>query len=186
MRRGVFLALLVLLAGGAAPALAQPARGSGSAQPLDSIIEGIRNSRPGSFYDAQGPFQGPDGRSHYRIKWMTPEGRVIWLDTDAHTGRVLGTGGGGRRGFDRGGEERGPQAAPDRGEERVRRHDDGERNRFERGGEDRGFGPARGWPDGNGRGERGRGRYDRGDFGGRTLPGGGRGHGGRHGGPNER
>ena len=27
---------------------------------------------------------------HYHLKWMTPDGRIEWLDTDARTGRVLG------------------------------------------------------------------------------------------------
>lgn len=169
MRRRVFLVILVLLAGGAAPALAQ--REQGSPQPLDRIIEGIRNSRSGSFYDAQGPFQGPDGRPHYRIKWMTPEGRVIWLDTDAQSGRVLGTDSGGRRpGWDEEGGRRPPRAAPDR-------------ERFERGPDS--FGPGGFGPGDDGRGDDRRGRYDGGDFGGRILPGGGRGHSGRHDGPNE-
>jgi len=89
---GVIL-VLVALGAGALPAAAQDARGhvrAGRVQPLDEILEGIRNSRPGTFYDAQGPFEGADGRLHYRLKWMTPEGRIIWLDTDAQTGRVLG------------------------------------------------------------------------------------------------
>lgn len=153
MRHWVFLAAFLWLAGIAAPALAEDDRGS--AQPLDRIIEGIRNSRSGSFYDAEGPFPGPDGRMHYRIKWMTPEGRVIWLDTDAHTGRVLGTDAGGRRSPFGGEEGRSRRMVPDREEFE---HRDEERQRFERerppfgGGDDDGFGA---------------GRYDRGDFGGR-------------------
>src|SRR5215472_4065952 len=65
-----------------------------SAEPLDRILPEIRRNHPGRFYDAEGPFMGGDGQMHYRVKWMTPEGRIVWLDTDAHTGRVLGTGGG--------------------------------------------------------------------------------------------
>lgn len=59
-------------------------------QPLDRILPTIRNGRPGRFYDAEGPFPDAQGGYHYRIKWLTPEGRVIWLDTDAQSGRVLG------------------------------------------------------------------------------------------------
>ena len=103
---GVIL-VLVALGAGALPAGAQEARGhvrAGRVQPLDEILEGIRNSRPGTFYDAQGPFEGPDGRMHYRLKWMTPEGRILWLDTDAQTGRVLGVDRGQRRpAWERGG-----------------------------------------------------------------------------------
>ena len=59
-------------------------------QPLDRILPAIRSSRPGRFFDADGPFPGPAGGWHYRVKWLTPEGRVIWLDADARTGRVIG------------------------------------------------------------------------------------------------
>jgi hypothetical protein len=38
----------------------------------------------------QGPIMGPAGEPHYRLKWVTPDGRVLWLDTDARTGRVMG------------------------------------------------------------------------------------------------
>ncbi len=59
---------------------------------LDRILPGIRERHPGKFYDAQGPYRGSDGQLRYRLKWMTPEGRVVWFDADAHTGRVLGPG----------------------------------------------------------------------------------------------
>ena len=117
---GVIL-VLVALGAGALPVAAQDARGhvrAGRVQPLDEILEGIRNSRPGTFYDAQGPFEGADGRLHYRLKWMTPEGRIIWLDTDAQTGRVLGVDPGQRRPvWERGG--------PDRGRRNFERDDNG-------------------------------------------------------------
>jgi hypothetical protein len=61
-----------------------------NAQPLDRILPEIRQGRPGRFYDAEGPFPEADGLYHYRVKWLTPDGRVIWLDTDARTGHVLG------------------------------------------------------------------------------------------------
>ena len=71
------LAVLFLLGAAAAPATAQHARDyarAGRVQPLDQILPHIRRSRPGTFYDAEGPFRGPDGRMHYRLKWMTPGG----------------------------------------------------------------------------------------------------------------
>src|SRR5580693_7368735 len=71
-------------------------------QPLDRILPEIRRNHPGRFYDAEGPFMGSDGQMHYRVKWMTPDGRVVWFDADARTGRVLGSGGG-RQGFANGG-----------------------------------------------------------------------------------
>ena len=58
-------------------------------QPLDRLLPGIRREHPGDFYDAEGPTYGPAGDPHYHLKWMTPDGRVIWYDTDARSGRVL-------------------------------------------------------------------------------------------------
>jgi hypothetical protein len=91
MRLGFFLAVLTMLGTLAAgPALAQPPRMPG-VMPLDRILPGIRRSYPGEFYDADGPTPGPDGQEHYHLKWMTPDGRIVWLDADARTGRVLGS-----------------------------------------------------------------------------------------------
>ena len=53
-------------------------------------MRGIRRERPGNLADVQGPNIGPAGDPRYRLKWITPDGRVLWLDTDARTGRVLG------------------------------------------------------------------------------------------------
>jgi len=91
------------------PATAQPNRAregvqSGEVRSLDEILNGIRRERPGSLADVEGPSVGPYGEPHYRLKWLTPDGRVLWLDTDARTGRVLGV-----QGDDRG---PGPRAAP--------------------------------------------------------------------------
>lgn len=76
------------------PALAQgrTMRGHGREDviPLDRILPQIRSGHPGKFYDAEGPYMDPSGRLHYRIKWLTPGGRIVWLDTDARTGRILG------------------------------------------------------------------------------------------------
>lgn len=84
MRAGAILAFLVLFAG-AAQAQQAP-------QPLDRVLPEIRRSTPGRFYDAEGPIFDADGRAHYRIKWMTPDGRIVWFDADARTGRVMGEG----------------------------------------------------------------------------------------------
>ena len=59
-------------------------------RPLDRILPEIRNGRPGRFFDAEGPYPDGAGGWHYRIKWLTPEGRVVWLDADARSGKVLG------------------------------------------------------------------------------------------------
>jgi len=72
------------------PGLAEARRGAPS---LDRVLPQIRRATPGTFYDAQGPFVGPNGQPAYRIKWMTPEGRIIWFYVDARTGQALGAGG---------------------------------------------------------------------------------------------
>jgi hypothetical protein len=103
--------LLISAAAVFEPASAQPNRAregvqSGEVRSLDQILNGIRRERPGSLADVEGPNVGPYGEPHYRLKWLTPDGRVLWLDTDARTGRVLGV-----QGDDRG---PGPGAAPPR------------------------------------------------------------------------
>ena len=93
MVRRVCLAIILALLAAGSPALAQAGRVAPtgySVQRLDRILPGIRSGRPGRFYDAEGPFPDALGGWHYRIKWLTPEGRIVWLDTDARTGRVLG------------------------------------------------------------------------------------------------
>jgi hypothetical protein len=91
----IFLGFFALLTV-APPAVAQPygpppGRGgpADGVQPLDRLLPGIRRQHPGDFYDAEGPTYGPTGDPHYHLKWMTPDGRVIWFDTDARNGRVL-------------------------------------------------------------------------------------------------
>jgi len=94
--------LLISAAAVSGPASAQPNRAregvqSGEVRSLDQILNGIRRERPGSLADVEGPNTGPYGEPHYRLKWLTPDGRVLWLDTDARTGRVLGVQGDDRR-----------------------------------------------------------------------------------------
>ncbi len=48
----------------------------------------IRRSHP-PLPDAN-PAPAKSGSPRYRLRWLTPEGRVIWLDADARTGRVMG------------------------------------------------------------------------------------------------
>jgi hypothetical protein len=96
--------LIALLLGAvlSSPTAAQPFRArqgvqSGEVRSLNEILNGIRRERPGSLADVQGPNSGAYGEPHYRLKWLTPDGRVLWLDTDARTGRVLGVEGDDRR-----------------------------------------------------------------------------------------
>jgi len=91
----IFLGCFALLTA-AVPATAQPygpppdRYGSrDGVQPLDRLLPGIRRDHPGDFYDAEGPTYGPSGDPHYHLKWVTPDGRVIWYDADARNGRVL-------------------------------------------------------------------------------------------------
>jgi hypothetical protein len=88
---GIFalLTLALLMVGLARPVQAQPFGAPGGVQPLDRLLPGIRRSHPGEFYDAEGPTYGPSGDAHYHLKWMTPDGRIIWFDADARSGRVL-------------------------------------------------------------------------------------------------
>lgn len=93
MRFPVLLALLLPLFI-ASPAMAQghvrDRVRAGEVQPLDRIIPQISEGFPGSFSDAQGPIPMPDGELRYRIKWLTPDGHIVWFNADARTGRVLG------------------------------------------------------------------------------------------------
>lgn len=167
MRLGFVLLVAALAIGLSGPALAQarrfdagpPDRASG-VQPLDRILPEVRRSHPGEFYDADGPTMGPDGSAHYHLKWMRPDGRIEWLDTDARTGRVLGASPG-RDAFDAPGARRNFAPAPSIPAPQMERRDFG------------GYGP----PGGGGYG--GRGDFGNRDFGGRGGFGGREGLGGR-------
>jgi hypothetical protein len=88
MRARVVSGLFLLFAL-ASPAFAADRQAEGRSS-FDRILPEIRRHTPGTFYDAEGPFIGQDGQARYRIKWMTPEGRIIWFEVDAQRGRILG------------------------------------------------------------------------------------------------
>lgn len=94
MRASLCLFLAFLMLSGASAAWAQghvrERVRAGEVQPLDRILPQIRDDYPGSFYDAEGPMPGPDGLLHYRIKWLTPDGHIVWFNADARSGRILG------------------------------------------------------------------------------------------------
>jgi hypothetical protein len=194
MRARAFPAFFLLLA----PFLAAGAADAQPAQPLDRLLPQIRRDHPGQFLDAEGAQTG--GNPHYHLKWLTPDGRVMYLDTDARTGRVVRQSPGrdnfdapryGGRGDDRSGPpdrsdegrgnrrfERSGDAGPG-GRGQFRSSDDGGRgggfgNRFDRGrGDGDRFGGGPGRPD---RGGGNRGFGDRGFGGGRERGGGNRQH----------
>ncbi|HEX3653701.1 MAG TPA: hypothetical protein VHU18_12855 [Rhizomicrobium sp.] len=87
---GAVAALLLAFSPAAAQGRIVHPYGPGAPVPLERILPQIRSAHPGTFSDVDGPFPDPAGRLHYRIKWLTPEGKVIWLDADARTGHVLG------------------------------------------------------------------------------------------------
>jgi len=62
--------------------------GRGERPSLDRFLPDIRRQYPGRLLDVQRGW-GPRGERN-RIKWLTPDGRVIWLDTDARTGEIYG------------------------------------------------------------------------------------------------
>ena len=116
------------------PAQAQ-SRYDGSRSSLDRVLPEIRRNVPGTFYDAEGPFYTQDGRASYRIKWMTPDGRIVWFDADARTGRVMNMGGGSP--YDgRGGDYRGRNQGRDRynSDGGGRRNNWRDRDRYDDGG----------------------------------------------------
>ena len=123
----------------ALPGLAQP---RGGAPSLDRVLPQIRRSTPGTFYDAQGPLIGPNGQPSYRVKWMTPDGRIIWFYADARTGQIVGAG------------PHGPLPPPNRFGNPYQYRQDGWPSGDGHGGPNRG-----GWKGGNwgGRGGNGRG-----------------------------
>ncbi|MDR3527163.1 MAG: hypothetical protein P4L57_07760 [Rhizomicrobium sp.] len=135
----------------AVAASAQTRRGGSS---LDRVLPHIRQTVPGTFYDAEGPFLSPNGQATYRIKWMTPDGRIIWFAVDASSGQIMGGAPGARY---RPEEDRG--WAPSRDNDSPSRYGDRGWDRQDH--QDR-YGPDR-RGDGRDSGAGAGGRYDRGE-----------------------
>lgn len=57
--------------------------------PLEVVLGNVAALFPGHHLAVDGPFQR-DGLLIYRIKWLTPDGRVLIVFADAVTGRVIG------------------------------------------------------------------------------------------------
>ena len=119
MRSGIFFASIALLL-----ALAAPARAERDGATLDRILPEIRAAQPGRLSDAQ-PWIDDNGGAHYRIKWMTPDGRILYFDADARTGRFSSSGGDAGEHWRRGGRDWHDDSGerPPLNEERGRHHD---------------------------------------------------------------
>ena len=78
----VFLVVVSMLFTFGAPALAQRAR---EGETLDGMLPRIRAEYPGQLSNAS-LWIDPNGHRHYRIKWVTPEGRILYFDFDASSG----------------------------------------------------------------------------------------------------
>ena len=99
MRRFLFtLALAILLASpaGAGQDDARRAVRSGEARPLSEILSGLSGRYPGRVLDADIAERG-GGEWTYGIRLLDPRGRVVELDVDARSGRVLRERGGADR-----------------------------------------------------------------------------------------
>lgn len=79
---------LVIAIVGAPQSIIGPARAQQMAEnaTLDRILPEIRAQHPGRLSDAE-RHVGMDGQTHYRVKWVTPSGRIIFLEADPNTGR---------------------------------------------------------------------------------------------------
>lgn len=62
----------------------------GKLLPLEVVLANVARQIPGHHIGVDGPYQ-QGGRWVYRIKWLTPDGRVIIVIADAETGQILGT-----------------------------------------------------------------------------------------------
>ena len=90
-----YLATLLIVwavAFGAPEASAQPfpRQGGQQMQSLNAILANIRQQFPGQLSDVQGPVNG-----RYLVKWLTPDGQILFIDVDARSGQIIGVRGGG-------------------------------------------------------------------------------------------
>ena len=76
------LAVVSVLFALSAPAQAQHAQDD---ETLDRMLPRIRAEYSGQLSDASLRIDS-NGHRHYRIKWVTPEGRILYFDFDASSG----------------------------------------------------------------------------------------------------
>lgn len=73
------------------PALAQ----NGGTLPSDEIIAQIRAVYAGKpIGQVEGPLANGDGTLRYGIKWLTPDGHVLFIVVDARSGAIIDVQGG--------------------------------------------------------------------------------------------
>lgn len=75
------------------PGEARDAVRKGDIVPLKVIFASLKQRFGGYQIDAE-LFSTGEGRSEYRIDWMTADGRRVRIRVDAVTGRILNTSGG--------------------------------------------------------------------------------------------
>ena len=75
------------------PGEARDAVRKGDIVPLKVIFASLKQRYGGYQLDAE-LFSAGNGRSEYRIDWMTGDGRRVRIRVDAETGRILNTSGG--------------------------------------------------------------------------------------------
>jgi hypothetical protein len=162
--RPSFIPLVVLLLAplvAAGPATAQPQE-SQRTQPLDRLLPEIRRNNPGEFLDAERITR--DGAPGYRLKMVTPDGRVVSRDVDARTGRAMG--GAPDRGPPGGFSSRDENGPPQRGRSNYQNFEDGRGDDARPRLGDRGF-PVRDFNQDRQQRLDSQGRFNRPDFGAR-------------------
>ncbi len=62
---------------------------AGEMMPLQDILDGLRARFPGHQIGVDGPHPIGGGRYGYAVKWLTDDGRVLYIYVDAHSGDVI-------------------------------------------------------------------------------------------------
>jgi hypothetical protein len=88
-----FALLVAVFAGNPAdaqpPPFGRPGMEQGGGVPFGVILNNIRRQFPGQLLDVQ------EAGGRYQVRWLTPDGRVLFIVADARTGQIVGQGGGG-------------------------------------------------------------------------------------------
>jgi hypothetical protein len=93
MKYVAVILILLAVALSTPQASAQPFPRQGGApqmQSLNAILANIRNQFPGQLSDVQGPRNGI-----LIVKWLTPDGQILFIEADMRTGQIVGVRGDG-------------------------------------------------------------------------------------------